>query len=651
MRFNQTRTGIEPKRKPLSLKAACSNGFALEDHSQCQESAPHRFGGKGVIVSSLVVAFGILLLAPVDVVLSAQGNARSVGPNPTRVVQRFTKSFQDEDQDDEADKQTPVESLAERQTRLAKQYKQLEEKLFQIYQIEQGQNPARSELIKSAYQLSQSQRVHEQLDGIATQISTEKLKTATQEQREAIAQLQKLLVLLQNEDEDARLKEEQDRVKAYLKEVERLLRGQRGLRGQAEGGVDLKQLADPQGRAAERAGDLAKKIEDDEKAANPNADDPNTTPSENEDEGSQDGSESQDDSKSPEGDPQSGDPAEGKSEQSPKSEGQQESGQPQEGGDSQNQPSEGQQSSPQEGQQSSGEQPSGQQQSPSQQEQEQEQSSNPVQQRIEAAKERMKDAQENLEQAKKNESIEEMKKAEAELAKAKEELEEILRQLREKEIERALADLETRIRKLRDEEKKVYESTVRLDEVDEAQRVGEFRIQSGKISSAQASLSNEADGLLLMLQDEGSSIAFPVALEQIRDDMEQVAQWLRDQKVGEMTQAIEQDVITSLDELIEALVAAQEERENGNSNQQQQGQPGQPGEEPLVNKIQELKLIRGLQVKINRRHDRYTGQLSDPEDPIGYTQDQELQDALDRLADRQLELQQITRDIVLGKNQ
>ena len=79
--------------------------------------------------------------------------------------------------------------------------------------------------------------------------------------------------------------------------------------------------------------------------------------------------------------------------------------------------------------------------------------------------------------------------------------------------------------------------------------------------------------------------------------------------------------------------------------------PGPPQDEPLVDLIAEMKMIRGLQERINTRHKRYTRFLDDPDDPVGVTDDPDLRAALDRLADRQEKVQQIANDIVLGKNQ
>ena len=82
-----------------------------------------------------------------------------------------------------------------------------------------------------------------------------------------------------------------------------------------------------------------------------------------------------------------------------------------------------------------------------------------------------------------------------------------------------------------------------------------------------------------------------------------------------------------------------------------QGAPPPPGEEPLVGKIAELKMLRSLQDRIYRRHQRYSKQLQSPDDPVGTAEDPELVAALQRLTTKQKKLTRITQEIVQGSKQ
>jgi Mg2+ and Co2+ transporter CorA len=137
----------------------------------------------------------------------------------------------------------------------------------------------------------------------------------------------------------------------------------------------------------------------------------------------------------------------------------------------------------------------------------------------------------------------------------------------------------------------------------------------------------------------------PEAVLEVRQDMEQVTLRLAQLQVDELTQGIEQDIIAALEEMIEALEKAQDELEQQRNEQQPPGQPGEPQEPPLVDQLAELKMIRSLQMRINRRTQTY-GRLVEGEQASR----PELLAALQQLAERQERLERSTRDIATGKN-
>jgi Mg2+ and Co2+ transporter CorA len=156
----------------------------------------------------------------------------------------------------------------------------------------------------------------------------------------------------------------------------------------------------------------------------------------------------------------------------------------------------------------------------------------------------------------------------------------------------------------------------------------------------------EADKALSVLREDGTAVAMPEAVLEVRQDMETVALRLSQIQTDELTQGIEQDIIAALEEMIEALEKAQDELEQKKNDQQQQpGQQGEPEEPPLVDQLAELKMIRSLQMRINRRTQTYS-RLVDGEQ----TSRPELLDALQQLAERQERLERSTRDIATEKN-
>ncbi len=121
----------------------------------------------------------------------------------------------------------------------------------------------------------------------------------------------------------------------------------------------------------------------------------------------------------------------------------------------------------------------------------------------------MEEAKKALEEAEREGAVEKQRQAEEELRSAIEALEEILRQLREEEIERSLASLETRLRRMLEMQNKVYEETVRLQEITGEQATRQVEIRSSNLAQEESKILAEGERAFLLLREEGSSAAFP----------------------------------------------------------------------------------------------------------------------------------------------
>jgi hypothetical protein len=492
------------------------------------------------------------------------------------------------------------ESIEDRQKRILNNYAELEQKLLALREYEKENNPARSKLLRRAYELSQEQGTTEGIKRVVDLLTTGELRDAETNQKDVLADMKRLLVLLQSEDRGKRIQDELKRNQEYLKEVERLLRIQKSLRGQTEGKTDAPRIAKSQRQTADRARKLANKIRKNEEDA----------------------------------DGESGE-RKGQGEGEPKSGKQSGKGKPGKGGKGGGKGSG--KGEPQDGDSQSGDGESG---------DSSDEEMNPVRRRVAAAEQRMRSAKKKLDEAKRKESIEEMNEAIRELEAAKQALEEILRQLREEEVERTLSMLEGRFRKMMEREIKVRDETQKLDGVPDEQRLADFEIRAGKLSGEQSSIATEASRALLLLREDGSSVAFPQTVEEMKLDMEQVASRLSASKVGATTIEIEEDIIETLGYLVEALAQAQKENEANRKQNGKGGGGGRPGESSLVGKIAEIRMLRALQDRIWRRHKRYAKMLDDPDDPIGQTEDPDILAALQRLTAKQKQLTEITKEIV-----
>lgn len=276
------------------------------------------------------------------------------------------------------------------------------------------------------------------------------------------------------------------------------------------------------------------------------------------------------------------------------------------------------------------------------------------QKRVEQARKKMEDAKKKLENAEKEKAIEAQKEAEDELRKAVDELEQILRQLREEEVERTLVQLETRFRRMLEMQLEVNEETKKLDRIAADQRERAWEQRAVGLSQGERKIVDEAQRALLLLREEGTSLAFPEAGEQLLADMQTVATRLDGSDVGALTQTIESEIVTGLEEILEALSTAQKENEkkkNQDGSPPQPPQPGEPQQQPLVDKLAELRLIRTLQMRINTRTTKLAELMGTKEDAIGLSDQGEMRQQIRELGGRQQRLQQITRDIVVGRGQ
>jgi hypothetical protein len=195
-----------------------------------------------------------------------------------------------------------------------------------------------------------------------------------------------------------------------------------------------------------------------------------------------------------------------------------------------------------------------------------------------------------------------------------------------------------------DDQIEVYEETKRIDAAAAKTAPHELEIAGGRLSRQEALIVREADRALVLLREDGTSVAFPEAIEQARDDMQSIADRLRDAKFEMITQGLEEDVIAALEETLAALQQAIKDLRQQRAQQQQGG--GAPGEQPLVDQLAELRMIRSLQVRVNQRTKRY-GDMIEGEQALK----RELLEALDELSLRQQKIYQATHDLDTKANQ
>jgi hypothetical protein len=560
------------------------------------------------------------------------------------------------------------EPLAASQEMISRRYKRFEDTLYKIAESMRKTDPERSDLLIRAIGKSKEDRIGQQMvELIALLRDNKQLGDAIERQGDVVTQLHSLLDLLLSEDRQKELKEEQARIKKYLEELNKIIARQKGNRADNERGAPAEDVAGQQKKIAEQTGKLGKSIESDDaakqaKAGKSGSGKPkpgDAKPGEGEPKDGDDKDPKPADGKPGEGKPDEKDPKEAKpgegkpgepKEGDPKDakpgEGEPKAGKPGEGDPkptdgqpNEGKPGEGQDSKPQEGQPQEGQPSEGQ---PSDGKPAESQQT-PGRDELEKAKRAMEQAIEKLKKAKRHEASDEQDEAISNLQKAKEKLEEILRQLREEERSRFLAMLEARFQRMLAMQLLVYDGTLKLAKTPDDDRSSRHSTRALQLARQEDEIAIEATKAITLLREEGTAVAFPEAVEQVRDDMRIVGVRLERTDVGELTQSIEREIIDALEEMIEAL---QKEMEKSKEKKEPpKPQDGQPQDPPLVDQLAELKMLRTLQLRVNHRTKRL-GRMIEGEQAV----EDDLVGQLQNLSERQARIQKATHDIATGRN-
>jgi paraquat-inducible protein B len=193
-------------------------------------------------------------------------------------------------------------------------------------------------------------------------------------------------------------------------------------------------------------------------------------------------------------------------------------------------------------------------------------------------------------------AAEDQEKAVEELKKALDEIEQRLAQLREDTLIDKLARLEARFRGMLERQKEVTAATAsihaRQEESGKLARAD--RIKLRKLAAEESALAEEAYQTIDILVEDGTSVVFPRVVTNLQEDLQLIAKFLTEQQTGEYTQTLQQEAEVTLQELIDALQRNLKKKKGG-------GGGACDCEPPLLPGSAELKLLRSMQVRVNRR--------------------------------------------------
>ncbi|HCK73025.1 MAG TPA: hypothetical protein DHW38_15735, partial [Planctomycetaceae bacterium] len=214
--------------------------------------------------------------------------AISVFPQSTLFSQEQAEITADDSKNVASETETPGDTdeavdevnLAEKQDEIAQKYKRLEELLFRMAEFEAQNNPRRAAVLREAFKQSKDRLTVAQMQAVVRALQRDLLKQAVDGQQQTKNNLESLLELLLTEDRETNVAGEKERIRQYIRDIEKALRTQRTLQGQNEGGGDTDRIAKQQGDLAEKTGDLADRIKANEEggaeaANNPTDGEPN----------------------------------------------------------------------------------------------------------------------------------------------------------------------------------------------------------------------------------------------------------------------------------------------------------------------------------------------------------------------------------------
>ena len=523
--------------------------------------------------------------------------------------------------------------------------------------------------LQQALVRSRELKIVPRLEHIRDLLKKKALEDALEEEIFAEKDLQRILLILQGEDEAQKLREETDAIREITEQLERLQR----ITGDQEeniedtqeelGGREGERGNNAAGERGEEENDrLARREQDLQRKTRRLADELEREADRNQ-----------------QGQQQQG--QQGQQQQGQQQQGQQQQGQQQQGQQQQDQQQQGQQQQDQQqqGQQQQRQQQQGQQQQRRQQQSRSQQRQQETLEALRRAERNMQDAVQRLDAENLEGALEDQEDALAELNRTEDQLrqerERLEQERREKVTSVVLARLYTMLadQQLIGKETSELEKQRKLLPADGKRSVfgvaEAFDFAGRSLARRERSLATDAEDILRVLTEDASSVVAPEILRRIIADLENVSGRMDESDTGPLVQALQQDVETSLKELIEALQparnrnrmernrqrsgGAEEKRQQGQQQQQGEGEEGEQDQDQkdLITPVMELRMLISAQRRVRARTARWNelGVLPGGKKPgsAESTRDRELRtDQAKRLSEAQEALGGLTDELI-----
>jgi hypothetical protein len=236
--------------------------------------------------------------------------------------------------------------------------------------------------------------------------------------------------------------------------------------------------------------------------------------------------------------------------------------------------------------------------------------------------------------------------AKEDLESARDELDEAIAQLRQQLQDEILRALEERFAAMLAKQKELSEITRVVNKQRETILTASGDLPASLvercqgIASGEFDLGTEAADALKLLDEEGTTAVFPEIVTDLKDELYGVAKMCRGNDTGERVQARQKEIEETLALLINSLRRSIEQREGNPGSCNCNGQP------QLVPISAELKLIRYLQDKVNKRTIE-----SDKAVAEDARETDEAKAAAKALSDKQVKVRDLTRKLAAKLNQ
>ncbi len=490
-------------------------------------------------------------------------------------------------------------ALAAREAEVLARYQDLERSFLRLADVLQATDPRRAATLRAAFDRAREEQVGDRVAAIVAMLEQGQFLKAGTSQQDAIGQFRSLLDLLEAGASDQRAADTTKQLKAFMARITKQIAKQRDIEGVTEAGGGARDLAERQRVAADETRTIGEDVQrfaerlDEDAKQTPESDASGTPGTEGPGRPDREGAERPDRER----------------EERP---------------DRDAFPAEAADDAPAEGDDDAAR-------------------GRRTAQRLRAAEQRMRQAQEQLENTDPAAARSEQERAVEELETARAELEEILRQMREDEVTRLLVQLETRLRGMLKAERGVLADAERLAAAT-GQSARERQLEAARLGREQGAITGEAAKALVLLRDDGSAVAIPQALEHVHDDSGEAAGRLARGDAGRETIGLLGEIVIGLEEMLAAVKRAREDQQDAAA-AAPGGRSGGAGEQPLVDKLAELKMLRSLQARVNARTQRLSRLFDAVDAPVDGA---DVRAALARLAGRQREIERAARDIVEG---